>query len=182
MGLILTTSGYRTNAGQNVWLERATVTTEAETPAIIISDGGSPPDVEGMGGNTSRWYYQLQVKFDIKATGATAGTIARKVKEDIKQAIGTDVQWGGLANGSEILADQGGSWTENLSMLAKNKDAAAKLGLALSIFDQNPLTADSNLDEGDGKTKKKSKKQDILREVYTLLDLLNRTNGEFEHA
>jgi len=105
MGLILTTSGYRTNAGQNVWLERATVTTEAETPAIIISDGGSPPDVEGMGGNTSRWYYQLQVKFDIKATGATAGTIARKVKEDIKQAIGTDVQWGGLANWTMIADD-----------------------------------------------------------------------------
>lgn len=88
----------------------------------------------------------------------------------------------GFENGSEILAEQGGSWTENLSMLAKNKDAAAKLGLVLSIFDQNPLTADSNLDEGDGKTKKKSKKQDILREVYTLLDLVNRTNGEFEHA
>lgn len=105
MGLILTASGYRTNAGQNVWLERATLVTESETPAILISDEGSPPDVEGMGGNTSRWYYQLQVKFDIKATGATAGTIARKVKEDIKQAIGTDVQWGGLANWTMIADD-----------------------------------------------------------------------------
>lgn len=98
---------YRTDVGANelIFLERATKFAEDELPAINISDEGSPVIDDLMKGALGRLNRRLRVKFEIKCSGTTSGAVVRQIKEDIQQAIGTDVQWSTLAVNTFFIED-----------------------------------------------------------------------------
>ena len=99
----------------------------------------------------------------------------------------------GLGNASETMAEAGGSWKENIKLLAKNKKEADAAGLLLSIFDSSPLSVKSagapqtdpqnDPNNPDGapikKTQGKATREDILGELMYIVDLVERSNGTF---
>jgi lambda family phage portal protein len=99
----------------------------------------------------------------------------------------------GLGNASETMAEAGGSYDENIKLLAKDKKEADKLGLLLSIFDSSPLSAkaagapqtdpqndpNAQSDAPIKKTTGKATREDILAEMLYIVDLIERSNGTF---
>ena len=102
----------------------------------------------------------------------------------------------GLGNGTETMAEAGGSYDENIKILAKNKKQADAAGLLLNIFDSSPITTKgvaapqtdpqndaTPADNAPIKNKQgKATRQDILGELLYVVDLVERSNGTFEKS
>lgn len=98
METILTTNGYETDIGGNVFEWHTTAWEESELPALDIRDIGET--VEVRGGNHS---YTLTIEIEAKVSGTTSGTIMRDIVGDILKAVGTDTKFSGLIQNTRPL-------------------------------------------------------------------------------
>ncbi len=95
--LILTASGYLTNAGSNVydWLKRPVSATSLL--ALVYRDPQENSEASTAG---AIGYHRHQMTIEIEilvANGSTTMETMRKVLADIVTVIGTDPKWSGLA-------------------------------------------------------------------------------------
>lgn len=89
---ILTSGGYNTNAGKQVFEYREYNFEVDELPALIYRDEDSQ--------NIDSYEYhrhKLFIKIEAVVVGTTAAADIRKLIADVITAIGTDLTWGGLA-------------------------------------------------------------------------------------
>lgn len=103
---ILTTNGYETDLGNNVFEWRATPLAEDETPGIIWRDTADTIDLT-IGENQ----HNLNFEILLFAQGTTAPSTIRKMIADVVKAIGSDLTLGGLVedikqNSENIGTDQ----------------------------------------------------------------------------
>lgn len=91
---ILTGSGYKTDIGNNVFYDRPTDLSEAETPGIIYF---SEAIGKGEGAAMGSFRWALPVSINILATGSTAKAIINQAVSDVLTVIGANPTWGGLA-------------------------------------------------------------------------------------
>jgi len=110
---ILTSNGYKTNIGQNVFHYRDNPLSESELPAIIYRDTESDEYTDVMKKQT----HALSIEIEAYAeAGSTTPDTMRDIIEDIVKCIGADYRMGGLAHtttvdGTEIDTDQAGKIT-----------------------------------------------------------------------
>lgn len=95
--LILTASGYLTNAGQSVydWLHRSVAAPSLLALVYRDSQENSEASTAGAIG-----YHRHQLNMEVEilvANGSTTMETMRKVLADIVTVIGTDPRWSGLA-------------------------------------------------------------------------------------
>lgn len=102
MGTILTSNGYKTNAGQNVYVWREEGIAPAKRPAIEIRD----VDVEKFNDTIGEVENHLTVQISIStAESASAMDQLRDIASDVVKAVGTDVNWSALAQDTELIAE-----------------------------------------------------------------------------
>lgn len=90
---ILTASGYLTNAGQNVYVQRSTPLGASELPAICIFDSETV-DADTFGEEL----HTLHLSLELVGSGAAADKIARQIETDVLTVVDADATWGGLAD------------------------------------------------------------------------------------
>lgn len=92
--LILTTGGYKTNAGAHVydWLNYDQA--KAQLPSITYRD----PENLKTAADTKNWDNDMTMELEARAAaGVDAVEDLREIVEDIYKAIGTDEKWSELA-------------------------------------------------------------------------------------
>ena len=113
---ILTTAGYRTNIGANVfqWREFAAIS-PSELPCIVFADRSETPELVNAGRNSTQ-KRTLTIEYEIIYTGTESKTIMtnlRKGQADIEDAIRTDVKFGNLALWTKPAGTQLGLTDQN---------------------------------------------------------------------
>lgn len=91
---ILTSGGYETDIGQNVFVWRDTDRVpfkSDELPALVIFDKQCEHTEEGE--VLSRHRFRLTMIVDVFADSSTGDTFVRKAISDLHKAIGVDQQW-----------------------------------------------------------------------------------------
>jgi hypothetical protein len=103
MALILTASGYETNAGQNVdeWRSDADLHDRANLPAIGVFDVSDDWEPESYGQH--RYMHTMRVQLRCVATSTAE---IRKVIGDVHTAINTDRGWSSLAAETLPISDR----------------------------------------------------------------------------
>lgn len=118
---VLTTGGYRTDAGQLVETFRSNPFTTDEMPAISVREGleqygKTGPDNQGQSVAGGGFFRRLPFTVDLViAEGEADPVLARAALADAEEAIGKDSRWGGLAirtvpRGAAIVTDERGNW------------------------------------------------------------------------
>lgn len=91
---ILTSGGYETNLGNNVFVWRDTQKvplTSDELPALVLFDKQCEGTEDGQVLN--RHHFRLTMIADIFTDSSTGDTFVRKAIADLHKAIGVDEQW-----------------------------------------------------------------------------------------
>jgi len=88
---ILTTNGYETNLGRNVFEWRATPLIENEMPGVVWRDTADTVDL-----TIGQHQHNLTFEILLFAQGQTAPSTIRKMMADVVKAIGSDLTLGGL--------------------------------------------------------------------------------------
>lgn len=102
MATILTSNGYKTNAGQNVYVWCEEGIPNSKRPAIEIRDVGVEKIEDTIGEVENHLTVQITV---ITTESATAMDQLRLLCSDVVKAIGTDVRWSTLAQDT-LLVDE----------------------------------------------------------------------------
>ena len=97
LATILTTGGYNTNAGQNVYENRSTPLNDTEMPAILFT---YDEDVEAD--TFQEELHTLTIEFELVAAGANARDDVRSIAEDVVTALAVDTTLSGLADDVEL--------------------------------------------------------------------------------
>ncbi|RQW89937.1 MAG: hypothetical protein EHM79_02200 [Geobacter sp.] len=129
MKTILTTGGYATNAGRNVFDWRITPIPETELPAICIYDGDCAIDYEETPVGLQGHFLIVDLVSDAKGSAARADV--RKINADVVKAIGTDLTWGGLAVDTDLIS-------HGLNMEQGDKPIGAGI-VRIKIYYRTPL-------------------------------------------
>ena len=121
LGLILTASGYLTDAGDNVYVQRATPLDDSSVPAIVIYDSESV-DADTFGEEL----HLLTLELELVASGDTADQMVRQVETDVINVVQLDPTWGGLADDTVITRN------DEIQMMAVDKIMSA-MALTLTV-------------------------------------------------
>jgi len=105
MKTILTTGGYYSNLGSNVFVFRPrlaesmyTPLNASELPAVIVRDGMAAYSEFTLGGKCR---CDLSVELEVRCEdGSDSADTARKLIADVYAAIGTDPKWGAASSAS----------------------------------------------------------------------------------
>lgn len=102
LATILTTGGYNTDAGQNVYENRSTPLNDTEMPAIVFTYE------ELVEADTfQEELHTLEIEFELHAAGASARDDIRSIAEDVVTAMAVDETFGGLADDVELPRESG---------------------------------------------------------------------------
>lgn len=101
---ILTTNGYQTDIGANVFDWRAEALEDSNLPALIYRDIQCSTEIS----NISSYTHKMTVEAIAVVANDTPVAIIRQIIADIDEAIGVDDRWGNLAVLTERISDESG--------------------------------------------------------------------------
>lgn len=101
---ILTTNGYQTDIGANVFDWRAEALEDSNLPALIYRDTQCSTEIS----NIASYTHKMTVEVIAVVANDTPMPIIRQIIADIDKAIGVDDRWGGLAILTERTGDESG--------------------------------------------------------------------------
>ena len=112
---------YLTDAGDNVYVQRATPLDGSSVPAIVIYDSESV-DADTFGEEL----HLLTLELELVASGDTADQMVRQVETDVINVVQLDPTWGGLADDTVITRN------DEIQMMAVDKIMSA-MALTLTV-------------------------------------------------
>ena len=92
LGTILTTNGYETNLGSNIFVWKPEPFAATEVPGADIQDQEETTDLAAQ-----LHEHLLTIAVKVVGSGATIENDTRKYIADVIKAVGVDVTWGALA-------------------------------------------------------------------------------------
>lgn len=103
---ILTTGGYHTNLGSNVFLFRTSALNENELPAAVVRDVDQKKLAE-YAGNPGLIDWLMTVEIELFCMGAQGSDVlARQMMADVNKAVGIDMKFGGYAEYTTPVSDE----------------------------------------------------------------------------
>ena len=99
---ILIANGYKTDIGANVFIWKPLPFQTSELPGMDVRDTDDTSEAQTIGEEV----HTLPLEVRCAVTGDASMEDVRKIVADIKQCIGVDVTWGGLAQDTGLV--QGG--------------------------------------------------------------------------
>ena len=106
LGTILTTAGYHTNLGSNVFEWKGTKFEAREMPGIDVRDTVDEIDHRSIDTPTNVDTHRLTVMLSLAVDGSTSTDSVREMIADVYKAIGTDPTFGALAIDSWVVKDE----------------------------------------------------------------------------
>jgi len=101
---ILTTGGYETNIGVNVFDWRSESLEESDLPALIYRDISAETTIDTM----ASFAHKMTLNILVAVQNSTPMAEIRKIIADIDKAIGVDHTYGNLALMTERISDESG--------------------------------------------------------------------------